>query len=151
MNHIFGEQIEIGLDYLKILLIHPTQILNFLKAIFSENMTLNSNQDFRSNFNAEWVHKLIIGVDETSLKRKEDAERLKSLSTSKYYKIESKGFDRHEVEFFGKLILCSNQEDNFIFMEPNEIRYWIRKLPTLQRANTNLHRWQRYQCLSTTF
>jgi len=102
-------------------------------------VTLNSNQDFRSQFNAEWVHKLIIGVDEAFLQHKEDSERLKNLSTSKYYKTESKGFDRREIEFFGKFILCSNNEDNFIFMEPNEIRYWIRKLPPLQQANINLH------------
>lgn len=156
LNHIFGDQLEIGLDYLKILLIHPTQILpilclvssekntgkttflNLLKAIFSDNMTLNRNEDFRSNFNAEWAHKLLIGVDETFLDRKEDSERLKSLSTSRYYKIEAKGQDRQEIEFFGKFILCSNNEDNFIYMEPNEIRYWIRKLPTLKHDNKNL-------------
>lgn len=88
-------------------------------------MTINSNEDFRSNFNAEWAHKLIIGVDETFLDKKEDSERLKSLSTSRYYKIEAKGYDRQEIEFFGKFILCSNNEDNFISIDPGEIRYWI--------------------------
>ena len=72
---------------------------------------------FRSNFNAEWANKLIIGVDETFLDRKEDSERIKSLSTSKYYKIEAKGQDRQEIEFFGKFILCSNNEDNFIMID----------------------------------
>ncbi len=156
LNHVFGEQLDLGLDYIKILLMHPTQMLpilclvsaerntgkttflNFLKAIFGDNMTLNSNEDFRSNFNAEWAHKLIIGVDETFLDRKEDSERLKSLSTSKYYKIEAKGQDRQEIEFFGKFILCSNNEDNFIFMDPGEIRYWIRRLPPLHYDNKNL-------------
>ena len=131
LDHVFGEQLELGLDYLKILLMHPTQMLpilclvseerntgkttflNFLKAIFSDNMTLNRNDDFRSNFNSEWAHKLIIGVDETLLDRKEDSERLKSLSTSKYYKLEAKGQDRQEIEFFGKFILCSNHERQF--------------------------------------
>ena len=156
LNHVFAEQVDLGLDYIKILLMHPTQMLpilclvsterntgkttflNFLKAIFGDNMTLNSNEDFRSNFNAEWAHKLIIGVDETFLDRKEDSERLKSLSTSKYYKIEAKGQDRQEIEFFGKFILCSNNEDNFIFMDQGEIRYWIRKLPPLLHDNKNL-------------
>ena len=97
LNHIFGEHIEIGLDYFKILLLAPTQILpilclvskerntgkttflNFLKAVFGDNMTINSNEDFRSNFNAEWANKLIIGVDETFLDKKEDSERIKNL------------------------------------------------------------------------
>lgn len=156
LNHVFGEQLNIGLDYLKILLMHPMQILpilclisterntgkttflNFLKALFGDNMTINSNEDFRSNFNAEWANKLIIGVDETFLDRKEDSERIKSLSTSKYYKVEAKGQDRQEIEFFGKFILCSNNEDNFIIIDPNEIRYWIRRLPPLHQENKNL-------------
>ena len=156
LNHVFADQLDLGLDYIKILLMHPTQMLpilclvsnerntgkttflNYLKAIFADNMTLNSNEDFRSNFNAEWAHKLIIGVDETFLDRKEDSERLKSLSTSKYYKIEAKGQDRQEIEFFGKFILCSNNEDNFIFIDQGEIRYWIRKLPPLVHDNKNL-------------
>jgi Family of unknown function (DUF5906) len=156
LNHVFGEQLDLGIDYLKILLLYPTQMLpilclvsserntgkttflNFLKAIFGDNMTINSNEDFRSNFNAEWAHKLIIGVDETFLDRKEDSERIKSLSTSKYYKIEAKGQDRQEIEFFGKFVLCSNNEDNFILIDPGEIRYWIRRLPPLQQDNKNM-------------
>lgn len=101
-------------------------------------MKINSNEDFRSNFNAEWAHKLIIGVDETFLDRKEDSERIKRLSTSRYYKIEAKGQDRQEIEFFGKFILCSNNEDNFIQIDPGEIRYRIRKLPSLKQDNKNL-------------
>src|SRR3954447_22430817 len=85
-----------------------------------------------------WAHKLIIGVDETFLDRKEDSERIKSVSTSRYYKIEAKDHDRQEIEFFGKFILCSNNEDNFITIDPGEIRYWIRRLPLLQRENKNL-------------
>jgi Family of unknown function (DUF5906) len=156
LNHIFGNQLNLGLDYLKILLIYPMQVLpilcllsterntgkttflNFLKALFGDNMTINSNDDFRSTFNSEWANKLIIGVDETFLDRKEDSEKIKSLSTSKYYKIESKGQDRQEIEFFGKFILCSNNEDNFIIIDPGEIRYWVRKLPSLDRDNKNL-------------
>lgn len=109
-----------------------------MKAIFGDNMTINSNEDFRSNFNAEWANKLIIGVDETFLDRKEDSKRIKSLSTSRYYKIEAKGQDRQEIEFFGKFILCSNNEDNFIMIDPGEIRYWIRRLPLLKHDNKNL-------------
>ncbi|WP_346237355.1 primase-helicase family protein [Niabella insulamsoli] len=156
LNHIFREQIDIGLDYFKILLLYPTQILpilclvskerntgkttflNFCKAIFGDNMTINSNEDFRSNFNAEWASKLIIGVDETFLDKKEDSERIKSLSTSRYYKVEAKGQDRQEIEFFGKFILCSNNEDNFIQIDASEIRYWIRKLPSLEKDNKEL-------------
>lgn len=115
-----------------------TTFLNFLKAIFGDNMTINRNEDFRSNFNAEWANKLIIGVDETLLDRKEDSERIKSLSTSKYYKVEPKGQDRQEIEFFGKFVFCSNNENNFIIMDSEEIRYWVRRLEVLQNENKNM-------------
>lgn len=156
LNHIFGEQLNFGLDYFKILYLNPLQILpilclvsteratgkttflNFMKALFGDNMTINSNEDFRSNFNSEWVDKLIIGVDETFLDRKEDSERIKSLSTSRYHKMEAKGQDRQEIQFFGKFILCSNNENNFIQIDSKEIRYWIRKLSSLNYDNKSL-------------
>ncbi len=156
LTHVFAEQLELAYDYFKILLERPTQILpilclvsqerntgkttflHFMKAIFGENMVINTNEDFRSNFNLEWAQKLIIGVDETFLDRKEDSERIKNLSTARFYKVEAKGFDRHEVEFFGKFILCSNNEDHFIVADPGETRYWIRKVPPLKAENENL-------------
>lgn len=156
ITHIFGEQIELGLDYLQLLYQQPverlpvlclvssqrntgkTTFLNFLKAIFGKNFTFNTNEDFRSNFNSDWVSKLIIGIDEVFLDRKEDSERVKNLSTAKSYKSEAKGKDRFEVEFFGKLIFCSNNEENFIKISPEETRYWVRKVPSLQEQDPNL-------------
>ena len=156
IKHIFGDQYEIGLDYLKILYEIPSQklpilclvsserstgkttFLNLLKAIFSGNMTINTNEDFRSNFNSDWAWKSIIAVDETFLDRKEDSEHIKTLSTAKVYKQESKGHDKFEIEFFGKFILCSNNVSNFVKIDPEEIRYWVREIPKLQKENNNL-------------
>ena len=157
LKHIFGEQFELGLDYLTILWQKPTQILpilclvsterntgkttfiNLLKLIFESNMTINTNDDFRSRFNADWSGKLIIGVDEVLLDKKEDSERIKNLSTAQYNKIEPKGRDKFEQSFFGKFILCSNNEDSFIKIDNEEIRYWIRKINPLEnRDDINL-------------
>jgi hypothetical protein len=157
LRHVFDEHYEIGLDYLTLLWQKPTQVLpilclvsterntgkttflNLLKILFERNMTLNTNEDFRSRFNGDWAGKLIIAIDEVLLDRKEDSERIKNLSTAKYYKAESKGKDKEEVEFFGKFILCSNNEENFIKIDANEIRYWVRKIPSLgDTVNPNL-------------
>ncbi len=155
LEHIFGSQYELGLDYLTLLYLKPLQILpilslvsearhtgkttflNWLKSIFSGNMAINSNNDFRSQFNSEWVSKLIIAVDETFLEKKEDSERIKNLSTGKYFKSEAKGQERYEIEFFGKFILCSNNETNFIKIDDDEIRYWIRKVPQFKKRIEN--------------
>lgn len=146
MKHIFGEQSELGLDYLKLLYEKPLQILpvlclvstirgtgkttflNWLKKCFGKNMTLNTNDDFRSQFNSDWANKLIIAVDEVLLDRKEDSERIKNLSTARSFKAEAKGRDRTEIEFFGKFILCSNNEFHFISLDYEEIRFWVRKI-----------------------
>jgi hypothetical protein len=153
VRHIFGDQYEIGLDYLQLLFIKPSQrlpvlclvssegntgkttFLNLLKMIYGNNMTFNTNADFRSNFNSDWVSKLIIAIDEVLLDRKEDSEKIKNLSTAKSYKSEAKGKDRFEVEFFGKIILCSNNEDNFMVIGVQETRYWVRKVPTLEKLD----------------
>lgn len=153
VRHIFGDQYEIGLDYLQILYTTPSQrlpvlclvssqgntgkttFLNLLKAIYGNNMTFNTNSDFRSNFNSDWVSKLIIAIDEVLLDRKEDSEKIKNLSTAKSYKAEAKGKDRFEVEFFGKIILCSNNEDNFMVIGVQETRYWVRKIPILEKLD----------------
>ena len=98
--HIFGEQYNLGLDYLQLLFLQPLQklpilllvseerntgkstFLNFLKAVFGDNVTFNTNEDFRSQFNSDWAGKLLIVVDEVLLNRREDSERLKNLSTT---------------------------------------------------------------------
>lgn len=156
VRHIFGDQYELGLDYLTLLLKNPLQklpilclvskerntgkttFLNFLKSMFGRNMTVNTNEEFSSNFNDDWVSALIIAIDEAFLERKQDSERIKNLSTALKYKSEGKGKDRNEVEFFGKFILCSNNEDSFVFIEPGETRYWVRKIEPFARENIRL-------------
>ena len=154
IEHIFGEQHELGMDYLQLLYLKPTQklpilllvseerntgkstFLNFLKALFQENVTFNTNEDFRSQFNADWAGKLMIVVDEVLLNRREDSERLKNLSTAHSYKMEAKGKDRYEVQFFAKFVLCSNNENFPVYIEPEETRYWVRKVSRLEKDDT---------------
>ena len=156
LAHIFGEQIELGYDYLQLLYLRPQQrlpilllvsqerntgkttFLNFLKLIFEGNVTFNTNEDFRSQFNDDWTGKLLVCVDEVLLNRREDSERIKNLSTAHSYKAEAKGRDRREVEFFGKFVLCSNNERNPVLIEAGETRYWVRRVPPLTQDNQNL-------------
>ena len=63
-------------------------------------------------------------MDEVLLNRREDSERIKNLSTARSYKAEAKGRDRREVEFFGKFVLCSNNERNPVLIETGLIWAW---------------------------
>jgi len=78
----------------------------------------------------------LVAIDEVFFDKKEITERLKYLSTTDKDKKEAKGKDREEVEFFGKFILCSNNEDNFIQIDENEIRFWIIKVKSIKSENT---------------
>ena len=60
--------------------------LNFLKAIFQDNVTFNTNEDFGSKFKEDWATQLLVVVDEVMLNKREDTERLKNLSTALNYK-----------------------------------------------------------------
>lgn len=154
MQHIFGEQYELGMDYLQLLYLCPVEklpilllvseerntgkstFLNFLKAIFQDNVTFNTNEDFRSQFNSDWAGKLLIAVDEVLLNRREDTERLKNLSTALTYKVEAKGRDRYEVPFYTKFVLCSNNERNPVLIDAEETRFWVRKVCPLKADDT---------------
>jgi len=156
VKHIFGEQYELGMDYLQLLYLQPIQklpilllvseerntgkstFLNFLKALFQNNVTFNTNEDFRSQFNSDWSGKLLIVVDEVLLSRREDSERLKNLSTTLSYKVEAKGKDRDEIAFFAKFVLCSNNEYLPVIIDAGETRYWVRKIDRLQSDDTRL-------------
>lgn len=155
LNHIFGDQKEMGIDYLQILYLKPTQILpilclvskeratgkstflKWLKVIFEFNMTFLTNSDFTSQFNADWTSKLIIAVDEVLFKTDELTERIKYLSTTNSHKTESKGKDKKESQFFGKFILCSNNETSFIKIDADEIRFWVLKIEKFEKEDVH--------------
>ncbi|ELM3651177.1 hypothetical protein SL054_001623 [Flavobacterium psychrophilum] len=155
LSHIFREQKEIGIDYLQLLYLKPTQILpilclvskeratgkstflKWLKAIFEFNMTFLTNSDFSSQFNSDYTSKLIIAVDEVLFKTDELTERLKYLSTSSSHKTESKGKDKKESNFFGKFILCSNNETSFIKIDAEEIRFWVIRINQFEKEDVH--------------
>ncbi|MCT4588825.1 MAG: DUF5906 domain-containing protein [Carboxylicivirga sp.] len=156
VKHIFGNQFELGLDYLQLLYQKPVQILpilclvskerstgkstflKWLKAIFENNLTYLTNDSFGSQFNSDWANKLLICIDEVLFNKEELTERIKYLSTTNHNKLEAKGKDKIEVEFFGKFILCSNNEDNFIRIDASEERFWLRKVPKFNTEDTDL-------------
>lgn len=156
LSHIFGEQLDMGLDYLQLLYTKPIQtlpilclvskerstgkstFLKWLKEFFENNLTYLTNDSFSSQFNADWANKLLICIDEVLFNKEELTERIKYLSTTNINKLEAKGKDKREVEFYGKFILCSNNEVNFIKIDGNETRFWVIKVPSIKHEDTNL-------------
>ena len=147
LRHIFGGQYEFGLDYVEMLYLYPTQMLpilllvskerqtgkttflNFLREVFGENATLVNNEALRSNFNAERAGKLLVMCDEAVQNKKEDSERLKALSTARKTYLEFKGKDRIEIDNYVKIVMCSNNVIDPVYIDPEEVRYWVREVP----------------------
>ncbi len=143
------ERWEIGLDYLQLLYQKPQQVLpilcliskerqtgkttfgDWLKELYKENMAIVGNADLKSEFNAHWISKLIVMVDETKVDQEVVVERLKALSTAKSAIWNSKGKDQKSIPTFAKFILISNREEDFIRIDKHEIRFWVIRVPTL--------------------
>jgi hypothetical protein len=146
IRHIFGEQWELGLKYMKLLYEHPKQILpvlvlvsteretgkttflNYLQMLFGENSTLINPHDLMSSFNDGYATKNIIMIDETVIDKANTIEKLKSIATAKTISVSQKFVSHYSVPFFGKVIICTNKETDFMRIDEEEIRFWVRKI-----------------------
>lgn len=154
LKHIFGEQYELGLKYLKILYELPKQalpilclvsqerqtgkttFLNWMNIIFGDNFTQINPEELHSSFNSSYAHKNVIAIDETVVDKSQAVEKLKSLVTSKTISVNQKFVANYSIPFFGKVIICTNKENDFIRVDQEEIRFWIRKIHSIERINT---------------
>lgn len=155
LRHIFGDQYEMGLDYIQLIYDKPlellpvlclvskenqtgkTTFLNWLRFIFKENMIVIGNQELSGQFNFVYGSKLIIAVEESRIERSSAQEKIKAMATQRRVLLNEKFQRSNSVDYFGKLILVSNHEDNFISANKEDIRYWIRKIPKISNGNEN--------------
>ena len=155
MQHIFGEQVEMGMKYMQALYMYPkralpilalvsserstgkTTFINWISMLFVGNMAPLTNEDMTNNFNSQFATKNIISIEETSLEKSSASEKLKAISTSKEITVNQKFVSGYKVPLYLKIILASNNEDKFIKIDDKEIRYWVRKIdnPTVKRAD----------------
>jgi len=146
MKRVFGSQIDVGFKYLKLLYQYPTKktyilclvsyekatgkttFLNFIQDIFGENFIQLSLKTLEDNFNGGYALKNIIAVDEAFDDKKSMSEKFKNLSTQTKITVNNKFTQHYTIPFFSRFILCSNKEHDFIKIEDNDNRYWVRKL-----------------------
>lgn len=147
---------ELGLDYIQILYQYPAQILpilclvskenntgksdfgKFLKMLFTQNVAIVGNAELSNDFNASWAAKLLIICDEAKIDKQVVVEKIKMLATADKITMNSKGKDHVELDFFGKFLFMSNNEDNFIYASEEDQRYWVRKVPKLEKVDITI-------------
>ena len=150
---------EMALDYLQLIYQRPAQhlpilclvsqeqatgkttFLEFLNAIFEENMRVLDSKRLSGNFNSHWAGKLIVATDEAFLdtEKKEVSNTLKMIATNETIPMEAKNKGAVEVSNFAKLIMCSNDEKNFARIEAEDTRYWVIQVQSIPRDERDPH------------
>lgn len=150
-EHIFGEQLELGFDYYSLLLTRPKQLLPILVLVSEEQGTgkstllqfnsmliganaviLNVSQ-YSQQFNGVYAAKLIIGIDETVISEQFIKERLKQDSTQTSIQLRKMHSEHQTLPFYGKFILCTNREKDFVKLEREDMRFWVRKVGKIEQ------------------
>ena len=121
MQHVFGDQITLGMKYIQALYLNPdkalpilvlvsrermtgkTTFLNWLNMIFGANMVVIAPDDLIGGFNSVYAKANIIGIEETMLDKAISIEKLKSLSTGKFISVNTKFVSQYKIPFFGTL------------------------------------------------
>lgn len=147
---------ELGMDYMQLLIQKPAEKLpiiclvsqarntgkttfsKFLKILFTGNVAIVGNQDLAGDFNAHWASKLLVICDETKIDKQHVVEKVKSLSTADKIMMNAKGKDHVELDCFIKFIFITNNEDSFMTITEDEIRFWVHKVPRINSELTNL-------------
>lgn len=149
-------ELDLGLDYLQLLYQKPTQILpilclvskengtgkttlgKWLKLLYTANCAIVGNAELADNFNASWASKLLIICDEAKIDKQIVVEKVKSLSTADKVLMNAKGKDHVEIDFFGKFIFFTNNEESFIPATEDDVRFWVRKVPVIKNLKVDV-------------
>lgn len=140
-----GDQFTVGLDWLTIFHRYPKQMLpvpilvskeygtgkstffKWLKSIYGSNVAILNNEQFKMRFNAHYITKSLIIIDEGFLDvdKKAEKERLKQLVTSDTAYVEHKGVNLQEFPYYGKVMMGSNDADSVMKMDSDENRWFV--------------------------
>lgn len=149
-TNLYGEHLyEFGLDYLQLLYTQPLKhlpilclvskergtgkstFLDLLKSIFADNMRILDSNRLMSQYNGHWAGKLVVAVDESFINMDEKngaGNKLKMIATNATIPFEEKHKNAAEIPNISKLIMCSNDEYNFVKIDKEENRYCIIKV-----------------------
>jgi hypothetical protein len=107
--------------------------LKWLQMLFGTNMCILGNEQFKMKFNGHYITKFIIAIDEGFLEvdKKAEKERLKQLVTADSAFLENKGMNVRRINYYGKVIICSNDADRVMKIEDGESRWFVVRVPVI--------------------
>ena len=148
------DQWEAGLDWIQLQLTNPKQMLHCLilgsqsreagKDTFVEwmKMLLGKNnvyfsdiENFLKPFNSAYASKCLIALNEVKFSSINDGsmEKIKQYITQDTVLIEAKFEKPVEIDYCGKMIMLTNNVHDFMRIDDEENRFWIRTMPDLDK------------------
>jgi hypothetical protein len=156
LSHIFADQINHAYTYMKVLFMYPEQILpvlvlasterqtgkttflNLLEILFADNYIQIAPDELTSAFNSIYATKNIVAIDETVMEKQSSVEKIKSIATQKSISVNQKFVSQYKVPFFGKIVIGTNRERDFMRIDEEEIRFWVRRVPPIKTRITDI-------------
>jgi hypothetical protein len=167
IKHIFGtgqilykgttiDEWELGLDYLQLLWSNPTQklpiltcvskerntgkstLFDYMRVLFQQNTKQVREQDFMSEFSSYMATSLLLVAEEFTLKNMPLLQKLKNMVTSPKMPYRAMHKNTTEVDSFIHVGITSNSLEDFTCLDDDEVRFWIREIPVLQKGELDL-------------
>ncbi|MGV6862591.1 MAG: primase-helicase family protein [Putridiphycobacter sp.] len=162
-NNNFVEYPKIGntgtmlLDYISIMVQYPehfisvpcllsreqetgkTTFAEYVAKMFEGNSVILRTKDFTGDFNSHWAGKFFVVVDEGDFEDKRTSkDKIKQLTTSTSITLNTKGVALKQVGSFMKMMVCSNNDKDFLNLEQSDKRFWIIPVKSLQKKDESL-------------
>ncbi len=157
IRHIFGDQFELGLKYMKVLYERPNQMLpiitlvskekgtgkttflNWMYILFGQNVTTVNPENLNSEFNSSYAKKNILLFEEMFAEKSAAYQKVMALTTGKMITYRDLHASGVSIPFFGKLIFCTNKVRDFMRIDSEENRFWIRYIkPVATKKNIGI-------------
>lgn len=157
IDHLFGawanekDQRELIYDWLKEILVNPKQkliipclvsrvqgsskstFLDLVIAMLGKNAYGLKASGISREFNNSWAEKLVVCLDELPASQSEDLiTEIKSLTTAKQIHVNPKGQTEYDIDCHLHFIMASNRMDDFLKIEDEDRRLWIREVPKFE-------------------
>ncbi len=153
-SEVGQDQYEEGLDWIQHQLTNPKQMLHCLiigsesreagKDTFvewmrmmlgSHNIYFSDIENFLKPFNGAYADKCLIALNEVKFSSINDGsmEKIKQYITQESVVIDEKFQIPYEIDYYGKMIMLTNNVHDFMRIDDEENRFWIRTMPLLDK------------------
>lgn len=164
VKHIFGtdrlasgyRRYVLGIDWLTLLVQKPTNklpiivlvseenetgkstFIDLLMLMFGENVVRIGNDDIHDNYNAHYISKLVVGIEEGLIEKETIKEKIKALSTAPTANYEAKFVNKSRVDCILKFIITSNKPTGFMRLDPTDERFLVIQVPKIPKKDPHL-------------